>query len=172
MMKNRSYIALGSNITPRFYYLQEAEKNLASCDQIKVTNRSQIYETLPVGFMDQGQFLNMVIEVETNFTPTELLAYCQEVELSLGRKREIRWGPRTIDLDILLYNHENMETEQLILPHPSMRERAFVMVPLADVNPDIEIPGLEKKVSEVLTELPAEEKRGVVKWIAPVGEEE
>src|SRR5699024_9592520 len=109
---------------------------------------SSIYETAPVGFIDQADFLNMVIEVETRLSPIELLDVCQEIELRLGRERVIRFGPRTIDLDILLYNQENLETERLSIPHVRMHERAFVLVPLAEIAHSYKIVKWDKQVGD------------------------
>lgn len=167
-----AYIALGSNIEPRFAYLEEAIEELGKVAKIEVLNKSEVYETVPVGYTDQGNFLNMVIEIETDLSAFNLLDTCQTVERKLGRNRDIRWGPRTIDLDILLYNKEHMKTEKLIIPHPRMHERAFVLVPLQDVNPSVHIHSINKDVSRILNDLPTEEKRGVIKWIPLTGEEE
>jgi 2-amino-4-hydroxy-6-hydroxymethyldihydropteridine diphosphokinase len=102
---------------------------------VEVMAISSLYETDPVGFTDQEPFLNMVVRVQTSLAALELLDVCQEVEQRLNRERLIRWGPRTIDLDILLYNQDNMNSERLIVPHPRMHERAFVLIPLLEVNP-------------------------------------
>ncbi|WP_112179209.1 MULTISPECIES: 2-amino-4-hydroxy-6-hydroxymethyldihydropteridine diphosphokinase [Paraliobacillus] len=167
-----AYIALGSNIEPRYSYLKKAIKELEQIAKVVVLNKSDVYETVPVGYTDQANFLNMVIEIETSLSAFNLLDSCQAVEGKLGRNRDIRWGPRTIDLDILLYNKENMKTDKLIIPHPRMHERAFVLVPLQDVNPNIHIQSINKDVSRILNDLPTEEKRGVIKWIPCTGEEE
>lgn len=169
---NIAYIALGSNITPRDNYLKQAVQSLQQTDHIDVINESHIYETEPVGYMDQGNFLNMVVEIKTSLKPLELLNCCQLIEEHLGRKREIRWGPRTIDLDILLYNQENIITEQLIVPHPRMHERAFVLIPLKDVSPTVNVPILNKTVTAILAETPIDEKRGVIEWVPSNGEDE
>jgi 2-amino-4-hydroxy-6-hydroxymethyldihydropteridine diphosphokinase len=94
---------------------------------------SSIYETDPVGYLEQPAYLNMVVAVETILDPLSLLHDLLDMELQLGRIRTIRWGPRTIDLDLLLYNHVRMDTPELILPHPRMLERAFVMIPLIEI---------------------------------------
>ncbi|MCT2535303.1 2-amino-4-hydroxy-6-hydroxymethyldihydropteridine diphosphokinase [Aquibacillus koreensis] len=169
---NTAYIALGSNINTRDSYLDQAIKLLDENKEIHVQQHSFIYETEPVGFTDQENFLNMVIEIHTNLTPLLLLEYCQFIERKLGREREIRWGPRTIDLDILLFNQENIKTEQLIVPHPRMHERAFVLVPLKDVNPSVNIPSINKSVTTVLGEVSSQEKKGVCKWDPSIGEKE
>jgi 2-amino-4-hydroxy-6-hydroxymethyldihydropteridine diphosphokinase len=111
----------------------------------------------------------MVAEVQTEWNPLELLETCLQIELDLGRKREIKWGPRTIDLDILLYNQENIETEKLIVPHPRMHERAFVIVPLLEIQSDIIIPGMEQTLQTSLDELP--DREGVRIWKRKNGED-
>ncbi|MFC7061787.1 2-amino-4-hydroxy-6-hydroxymethyldihydropteridine diphosphokinase [Halobacillus seohaensis] len=160
----RAYIALGSNMSQREQYLTEAIEQLDNHKKIGVIIQSEIYETAPVGFTDQNDFLNMVIEVETSLPPLALLDFCQKIERELGRKRVIKWGPRTIDLDILLYNQENMEDERLSIPHPHLHERAFVVVPLAEVNPEVYISSVHQRAQEVLEQLPEEEVAGVRIW--------
>ncbi|MEH6992218.1 2-amino-4-hydroxy-6-hydroxymethyldihydropteridine diphosphokinase [Neobacillus drentensis] len=168
-MGNTAFIALGSNIGNRYDYLKEAIKQLANHPKIKMVNISSIYETDPVGYEDQDLFLNMVIEVMTSLCAHELLDICLKLELTLGRKREIVWGPRTIDLDILLYNQENIETEKLIIPHPRMLERNFVMIPLSEIKPDIIIPNIDKPLEALINELP--NKEGVRLWKRKNGED-
>lgn len=167
---NTVYIALGSNISPRYSFLTEAINELNEQENITVTAKSSVYETAPVGYTDQGPFLNMVIKVNTTLKPIEILDCCQTIEKELGRKRKIRWGPRTIDLDILLYNQENIKTEQLIVPHPRMTERAFVLIPLKEINPHAFLPASNKLVSEILDETSVKEKKGVWKWYPKNGE--
>lgn len=128
-----AYLALGSNMGDRERYLQDAIQCLDNHEHIYVSGRSRIYETEPVGYVDQDAFLNMVIEVETRLSAQELFAVMLSIENKLGRIREIRFGPRTIDLDLLLYDDLRQEDPQLILPHPRMTERAFVLVPLVEV---------------------------------------
>ena len=121
---------------------------------------SSIYETDPVGYVDQDAFLNIVVELETSLTPHELLKKCNEIEAELGRTREIHWGPRTVDLDILLYNEENMKTENLIIPHPRMTERGFVLIPLVEINPDL----IEPRTNRSFMEFAHSLKEGVHLW--------
>jgi 2-amino-4-hydroxy-6-hydroxymethyldihydropteridine diphosphokinase len=161
-MVNNSYIALGSNIGDRFRYLYQAVKQLNEHEEISVVNTSSIYETEPVGYVEQDRFLNMVIQVKTNLSPFELLDVTRKIEKELGRKRDVRWGPRTLDLDILLYNYENIETEQLIIPHPRMLERAFVLVPLLELDANIRIPNVDRCLSFIIDELP--DKEGIRIW--------
>lgn len=130
---NDVYLSLGTNLGDREQHLKEAIELLKGKEGIFIQTISPIYETAPVGYVDQPSFLNIAVYAQTTLTPFELLEACQSVEHELGRVRTIRWGPRTIDLDILLYNNDNIETENLIIPHPRMFERAFVLVPLMDV---------------------------------------
>lgn len=120
--------------------LQQATELLNVHPAVDVESISSIYETEPVGLTDQETFLNMVTAVRTSLSPPELLTLCQTIEHQLQRKRLIRWGPRTIDLDILLYNQDNMETEKLTIPHPRMHERLFVLAPLLEMEPDLSDP--------------------------------
>ncbi len=132
---NIAYLSIGSNIGDRLHHLTEAVRALRLHDGIIVTSVSSIYETAPVGYTDQADFLNMVVCVETALAARDLLEVCQKIEHGLGRVRDIRWGPRTADLDILLYNNDNIETKNLIVPHPRMFERAFVLIPLLEIAP-------------------------------------
>lgn len=128
-----AYISLGSNMGNRASYLMEAVQRLDAHSQIQILGSSSIYETEPVGYTDQESFLNKVIAVCTTLTSHELLSYMLHVEKELGRVRDIRWGPRTLDLDLLLYGDEQINTDDLILPHPRMEERAFVLIPLIEI---------------------------------------
>ncbi|MGP1910482.1 2-amino-4-hydroxy-6-hydroxymethyldihydropteridine diphosphokinase [Metabacillus sp. JX24] len=159
---NRAFLALGSNIGDRERYLKDAILSLNEHSSIEVEEISSIYETDPVGYENQDAFLNMVLSVRTDLTAFELLSVMQGIEQSLGRKRDIRWGPRTLDLDILLYNHENIETEQLIIPHPRMLERSFVLIPLYEIDQNIHIQASSQPLSVIIDQLP--DKEGVRIW--------
>ena len=167
-MENIAYLSLGSNMGDRKENIQKAIEALCSSGKVKLTNFSSIYETDPVGYTDQDPFLNMVIEVATTLSPWDLLNLCLEVERELGRKRIIRWGPRTIDLDILLYNNENIKTEHLKIPHPRMKERAFVLVPLAEIKPELILPDEISTVQKMANEIP---NKGVRLWSLKNGED-
>ncbi len=166
---NSSYLSLGSNMGNREQNLKEAVSALMKEPDIQIENISSIYETDPVGYTEQDCFLNIALQVKTSLRPEELLSKCQQIEIELGRKREIRWGPRTIDLDILLYNHENIETESLVIPHPRMHERAFVLVPLLELNPALLIPGFSEPLPVILDAIP--DKEGVRLWKRKNGED-
>lgn len=129
----KAYLGLGSNIGDRAHQLQQAIRIIDQYQYIDVTSISPIYETEPVGYTDQPQFLNLCIEIETTLDPQELLKRCLETEEALHRVRKIRWGPRRLDVDILLYGNEIIEEDNLIIPHPRMAERAFVLIPLNDI---------------------------------------
>ena len=153
----------------RIEFLEEALKKLEAHYPIRVVNISSIYETDPVGYEDQELFLNMVAQINTNLSPIELLDACQKTELELGRKREIRWGPRTIDLDILLYNDENMIMDRLVIPHPRMHERSFVAIPLLEICPNIMLPAIDMPLSEIAGQLT--DREGVRIWKQKNGED-
>lgn len=168
-MNNIAYISLGSNIGDREYFLRESIRRLDKDPNVAVIKTSSIYETDPVGFVEQNLFLNMVVKVATNLSPFELFKLTQSVEQHLGRTREIRWGPRTIDLDILLYNNENIETEQLTIPHPRMFERSFVLIPLFEIDRHIQCPKPPYSLSLLIDQL--QDKKGVRIWKQKNGEE-
>jgi 2-amino-4-hydroxy-6-hydroxymethyldihydropteridine diphosphokinase len=169
MDSHTAYIALGSNMGERFDFLKKAVQLINREPGIRVVNVSSIYETDPVGYKEQAPFLNQVIQVNTELSPQQLLKVCMRIENELGRKREFKWGPRTIDLDILLYNQENIETEELIVPHPRMHQRAFVMIPLLELNSDIHVPKIEKPMKLLVENLP--DKEGVRIWKRKNGED-
>jgi 2-amino-4-hydroxy-6-hydroxymethyldihydropteridine diphosphokinase len=168
MSKNVAYISLGTNIGKRENYLHLAISELQSNNNINVKRTSSIYETDPVGYTEQASFLNMVVEIETTYLPEQLIKTTMAIEETLGRKRDIHWGPRTIDLDILLYNEENIESEQLIVPHPRMNERAFVLIPLLEIVTDLTVKG--HSLQGVLQRL--HDKEGVRLWKRRISEEE
>lgn len=138
-----AFLGLGSNLGDRRANLEAAIESL-DWGSVSVVARSGVYETDPVGGPpDSPPYLNMVIEARTSLVVEDLFERCQAVEIALGRARanEERWGPRTIDVDLLLFGTEVVETAELTVPHPRMRERAFVLAPLVEIAPEIEIPG-------------------------------
>jgi 2-amino-4-hydroxy-6-hydroxymethyldihydropteridine diphosphokinase len=135
-----AYLALGSNLGDRLEHLREAVRRLGATDGIDVARSSRIYETEPVG-PPQPPYLNAVLEVETTLSPRELLEACQAVEDALGRVRAERWGPRTIDVDVLTYDELTVDEPDLVIPHPRMHERGFVLVPLGELDADAALPG-------------------------------
>ena len=147
------YLGLGSNISDKFQNLQNAVNLIAQTDSISIKTLSPVYKTKPVGVIDQPDFFNAVLEIETNIPAVELLQICLSIEKKLGRKRMQRWGPRIIDLDLLLYGMEIIRSDQLKVPHPGMHERAFVLKPLADIAPNVIHPVLKKSITNILCDI-------------------
>lgn len=148
------YVGLGSNLGDREANIQQALEKLASHPQIVVLRTSPLYETAPVGMTDQGWFLDAVAELATNLGPRELLEELLRTEAALGRVRTVRWGPRTIDLDLLLYQDQRLDEPGLEVPHPRLEERIFVIKPLADLEPNLRLPS-GMTVEERLAALPS-----------------
>ena len=132
----KAYLGIGTNIGDRMKNLQDAIDSLNLLPMTTVTDVSNVYETDPVGYDDQDDFLNIVVEVETELNPDNLLGAALGIEAGLGRVRIIKNGPRIIDVDLLLYGNETKDTKTLVLPHPRMMERNFVLKPLLDLNFD------------------------------------
>ncbi|MBS4175747.1 2-amino-4-hydroxy-6-hydroxymethyldihydropteridine diphosphokinase [Bacillus sp. FJAT-49736] len=168
-MTNIAYLSLGSNLGDRADYLKNALKELSNHPEIDLLKMSSIYETEPVGYTEQGNFLNIVVKIATTFSAEQLLDVCQHTEKELGRIRDIRWGPRTVDLDILLFNNDNIKSEKLIIPHPRMHERAFVLIPLMEIEPSIQLPTWKAPLNEILNGIP--DKEGVRLWKQINGED-
>jgi 2-amino-4-hydroxy-6-hydroxymethyldihydropteridine diphosphokinase len=139
-----AFLGLGSNIGDRLANLQKAVRHLQRAEGVRVVRSSRIYETDPVGGPDQPDFLNCVLEVETDLEPHDLMAACQEVEDTLGRQRGVRWGPRVIDVDILTFGDRDVLEPDLEIPHPRMHERGFVLAPLLELTADPPLPGNRK----------------------------
>ena len=139
-MSEVAFLGLGSNLGDRLAALQRAADLLADEPGVTLTRSSRVWETDPVGGPPQPDFLNAVVRAETDLEPAGLLAACQRVEAALGRVRAERWGPRTIDVDLLLYGARTIDTPDLTVPHPRMVERAFVLMPLLEVDPDPPMP--------------------------------
>ncbi len=131
----RAYLGIGSNLGERLAYLQLAVDELAAADGVTVVGVSSVYETAPVGGPEQPDYLNAVVAVDTTLTARELLDVAHAVETEAERVRTVRWGPRTLDVDVLLVGDEQVDDPDLVVPHPRMADRAFVMVPLADLDP-------------------------------------
>lgn len=147
-----AYLGLGSNLGDREGYLNSAIHQLDFHKEIEVTKTSKVYETDPFGYEDQGMFLNMVVEVKTSLSPRALLKYCNHIESNLLRQRDVKWGPRTIDVDILTYEDYTSDEEILTLPHPGVTQRAFVLLPLKDVvEADFSIN--EKNIDEMISDV-------------------
>ena len=139
-MSDRIYLGLGSNLGDRLQQLTAAVRALEDRG-VRLLRSSRVYETDPVGGPPQPDYLNAVIEVATDLEPSSLLRICLEVEVELGRERNERWGPRTIDIDLLTYGDRTISEPGLEVPHPRMHERAFVLVPLLELDADPPLPG-------------------------------
>ncbi|MET0802124.1 MAG: 2-amino-4-hydroxy-6-hydroxymethyldihydropteridine diphosphokinase [Actinomycetota bacterium] len=135
-MSETALLGLGANLGDRLETLQRAVDMLGDDPSIRIVACSRVWETDPVGRVEQPDFLNVVVRAEVRLDPHELLAACHRVEAALGRVRETRWGPRTIDIDILLYGGRTIDEPDLSVPHPRMLERAFVLLPLLELDPD------------------------------------
>jgi len=153
-MNHTIYIALGTNLGERMNNLRTAITTLSP--DVTVLAESHVYETPPWGFEDQPAFLNMVAKAETGLEPEVLLGYLKQIEVKLGREKTVRWGPRLIDLDILFYDDLIIESPPLVIPHPRLHERAFVLVPLVDVAPEVVHPVFQMNVSNLLAKIDAQ----------------
>src|SRR2546423_14097327 len=162
-MIQNAYVGLGSNLGNRAGYLLLAVRGMLDAG-LDVIRLSSIYETEPVEYENQPRFLNMIAELRgsTLPTPDQTLARLLRIEYSLGRTRDVRMGPRTIDLDLLLFKDEVRDTEFLTLPHPRLQSRRFVLVPLNELVPNLVHPVLDKSVSELLAEV--NDHSSVVRW--------
>ena len=139
----KAWLGLGSNLQQPVRQLKEALNRLGETDNLEVLRVSSFYCTPPWGDEQQDDFINAVAEIETSLDPVPLLRVLQSIENTMGRQREgRRWGPRKIDLDLLLYAEQQYQSTELVVPHPRMSERAFVLVPMCELEAELEIPGL------------------------------
>lgn len=136
----RAYIGLGSNLNNPVSQLQQALQAIANIPITQLSKISSFYQTSPMGPQDQPDFINAAVEIQTNLSALALLKQLQAIEQRQARQRQIKWGPRTIDLDLLLYGDWLMQTAELILPHPGISQRDFVLYPLYELAPDLKLP--------------------------------
>jgi len=155
------YLSLGGNMGNREANLTQAIEQIEA-GGVSITRLSSVYETEPVGLRDQPWFLNLVCEGETSLSPIDLLDMLQAIEREMGRVRTVRWGPRPIDVDILLYGDLILDSRRLTIPHRLMADRAFVLVPLVEIAPDAVHPGLKATARELLSRI--EPASGVEYW--------
>lgn len=152
MILQTVFLSLGANLdNPR----KQIEQGLMTLNHrdVSVIDCSSWFETEPVDMSDQPWFLNLVVRAETSLDPRQLLAVCQQVEQQMGRVPSVRFGPRRLDIDILLYGNEHIESEELIIPHPRMHERRFVLIPLLEIEPDLKDPVLNQPYADILSRL-------------------
>jgi len=148
MKEHIVYLALGTNLDNRLANLKQAVAALSP--QMEVKAKSYVYETPPWGYEDQPRFLNQVIKVKTYVEPEPLLKHIKRLEVTLGRKASFQNGPRLIDIDILFYDDLILDTPSLVLPHPRLHERGFVLLPLMDIDPDLVHPANQKSIREMV----------------------
>ena len=156
-----AYIGFGSNIGDRLTHIQNAIHALSKTEGITLQKISSVYKTDPVGYEAQAHFLNGVAAIQTDLPPLSLLHVLKDIETAIGRKHRIRWGPREIDLDILLYGDLCLQTEKLVIPHPEMHLRRFVLAPLAEIAPDLVHPVFQETIHVLLERL--EDNKSVLK---------
>ncbi|MFQ5965730.1 MAG: 2-amino-4-hydroxy-6-hydroxymethyldihydropteridine diphosphokinase [Candidatus Scalinduaceae bacterium] len=147
------YVGLGSNLGNREKNLVSAITKINACKGIHVVNKSGFYKTKPIGGPAQPDYVNCVLELDTDITPQKLLEKCKRIESELGRTRGVRWGPRVIDIDILLYGSKVVNDHNLKIPHENMHTRIFVLEPLYEISPDLKHPILKKTIFELMKEL-------------------
>ena len=145
-----AFLGLGANLGDPAQMLAGAIHVIGGIDGISVTKRSSFYRTSPVGKTDQPDFVNVVVQIATTLSVDDLMTVLLDIEHSLGRVRTDRWGPRTIDIDLLIYGDSQIETERLTVPHPRMLDRRFVLVPLIEIAEDLRVPGTTKSLKEFL----------------------
>lgn len=156
-----AYIGMGANMGDKRGNIKAALEAITASGHTKVTGISKFYETAPVGYVEQDDFLNCVVALKTQLSPRELVLSLLQIEKDLKRERIIKWGPRTIDLDVLLYDDIITEEEECIIPHPRMHERMFVLKPLCDLAPYAVHPILRKRMKELLEQLEAADKQKI-----------
>ena len=164
-MKKRVYIGLGSNCGLKQENLAVARNKITELEGTRIVKSSSLYLTAPWGRTEQEDFINQVIEIKTALEPLALLQGLQEIEIKMGRQRQEKWGPRIIDLDILLFGDEVLDFPELKVPHPLMRQRLFVLVPLQEVNAELIFPDDGAKIKEVLISVLAREGNKKIKRV-------
>jgi len=149
-----AYIGIGSNLGDKRGYCLRALELMDELDGVTVQQRSSLYQSPPLGPPDQDWFVNAVVRVQTSLAPRNLLAALHLIEIQLHRKRNLHWGPRTIDLDLLFYDQEIITEEEIKIPHPELHKRHFVLLPLSEIAPRLVHPNFKKSVRSLLRELP------------------
>ncbi|MFK5927018.1 MAG: 2-amino-4-hydroxy-6-hydroxymethyldihydropteridine diphosphokinase [Desulfuromusa sp.] len=153
---SRAFLGFGGNLGNPLNTFRQARQQLINHPQVEVLSSSSVYHTPPVGGPEgQPDFLNAVVEIQTGLLPLDLLQLCRQIEDDAGRVRDHRWGPRTLDIDLLLFDNLTMDVPLLTLPHPRLQQRHFVLLPLNDLAPQLNHPVLNKTIGNLLKALPA-----------------
>ena len=160
-MGHIAYIGMGSNLGDKLDQCEKAISEILKIDRHKILAKSSFFKTQPVGYTSQDWFVNGVIKIETDLEAFELLRALKTIEAQLGRTETFRWGPRTIDLDILFFDDIEIDTEELQIPHPLLQNRQFVLIPLAEIDRNLIHPALKKTIQELLDN--CKEDQGVEK---------
>jgi 2-amino-4-hydroxy-6-hydroxymethyldihydropteridine diphosphokinase len=160
-MGHIAYIGIGSNLGDKLHHCEKAISEILKIDRHKLLAKSSLFKTQPIGYTSQNWFVNGVIKIETDLEAPELLRTLKTIESQLGRTKTFRWGPRTIDLDILFFDDIEIHTEELQIPHPLIQNRQFVLIPLAEIDRNLVHPVLKKTVQELLKNF--KENQGVEK---------
>jgi len=160
-MGHIAYIGIGSNLGDKLHHCEKAITEILKIDRHKLLAKSSFYQTRPMGYAAQADFINGVVKIETGLDPLDLHRSLKAVELRLGRKETFPWGPRVIDLDLLMYDDRRIDSEELRVPHPRFHKRQFVLAPLVEIDRDLVHPVLKKTAGELLQEI--REDQGVEK---------
>jgi len=157
-VKHIAYIGIGSNLGDKLHLCEKAISEILRIDRHQLLAKSSFFKTEPVGYTSQDWFVNGVIKIETDLDPSELLRTLKTIEAHLGRTETFRWGPRTIDLDILFFDDLQIQTEELNIPHPFIQDRKFVLIPLAEIDRYLIHPVLKRTVQDLLDNFKEEQK--------------
>jgi 2-amino-4-hydroxy-6-hydroxymethyldihydropteridine diphosphokinase len=149
-MRHIAYIGIGSNVGDKARQCERGISEILKLDRHRLLARSSLYKTQPIGYTKQDWFINLVIKIETKMDAPALLCSLKEIETRLGRVKTLRWGPRAIDLDILFFNDHQIQTDELTVPHPLIQDRRFVLIPLAEIDPDFTHPVLKETIQQLL----------------------
>ena len=152
------YLSMGSNVGNRGNYLREAINELKNDSFIQIKNISSVFETEPIGIVNQPLFLNLVLNIKTSYLPEKLLDICKNIEKKIGRITRDKWHEREIDIDIIFFNDMIIETDRLTIPHPELYNRQFVLIPLSEIAPDFQCPKTMEAIKQILFQCPDKTK--------------